>query len=198
MKPGLNQVLVVPGHMSAGITTIVTDRRGDLMRKLLIALILVLVATFSIATAETGYHRTSVSAVKWLLEQDIDYAIVDARDSGLYKASHVPGAINIPLSELKSKTTAKLPDKDQIIVVYCSASFASREAAQILADSGYTYVYYFGFLSWTGEIEGVGEYDDDPSEVEGYADPEDFYYDYYDEFDDYEEAEEYYYEHGGW
>ena len=54
MKPGLNQVLVVPSHMSAGITTIVTNRSGDLMRKLLIALFLVLVVSFSIATAETG------------------------------------------------------------------------------------------------------------------------------------------------
>ena len=85
---------------------------------MIIILVFTAVGLFSTVSAETDYHRTSVRAVKWLLEQDIDYAIVDARGSEDYEDSHVPGAINIPLSELKTKALAELPDKEQIESLY--------------------------------------------------------------------------------
>ena len=133
------------------------------------------------------------------------YAIVDVQWPNRYEASHIPGAINVPLYAIGEDGVPELPDRDQMIFVYDYFSNRSREAAQRLADLGYTQVVEFGGLfSWTGALEGTDadeyeyEYDDDPFEAREYSDPEDFYYDSLDEFDDYDEAEDYFYEHGDW
>ena len=48
----------------------------------------------------------------------------------------------------------ELPDYDQIILVYCRTGRRSKEAAQKLADMGYSQVYEFGGIEdWDGEIE---------------------------------------------
>ena len=46
-----------------------------------------------------------------------------------------------------------LPDKNQMILIYCRSGNRSKEAAQKLADMGYTNVYEFGGIeTWEGEI----------------------------------------------
>ena len=48
----------------------------------------------------------------------------------------------------------QLSDLEQIILVYCRSGRRSKEAAQKLADMGYTNIYEFGgIIDWTGEIE---------------------------------------------
>ena len=47
----------------------------------------------------------------------------------------------------------ELPQKDQLILVYCRSGRRSKIAAQALAELGYTDVLEFGgILDWTGEI----------------------------------------------
>ena len=48
---------------------------------------------------------------------------------------------------------AELPDKDQLILAYCRSGRRSKEAAQKLADMGYTDIREFGgIMTWSGEI----------------------------------------------
>lgn len=44
--------------------------------------------------------------------------IVDVRDEGAYKTSHIKGAKNIPLSQFEQRT-GELP-KDKLIITYCA------------------------------------------------------------------------------
>lgn len=44
--------------------------------------------------------------------------IVDVRDEGAYKASHIKGAKNIPLSQFEQRV-GELP-KDKLIITYCA------------------------------------------------------------------------------
>lgn len=44
--------------------------------------------------------------------------LVDALPPEEYAASHLPGAINIPIKELDARSTARLR-KDRAIIVYC-------------------------------------------------------------------------------
>ena len=47
-----------------------------------------------------------------------------------------------------------LPELDRVLLVYCRSGRRSKEAAQKLADMGYTNVYEFGGINeWTGDVE---------------------------------------------
>ena len=56
-------------------------------------------------------------------------------------------------SQISDTQPAELPDLDQIILIYCRSGNRSKQAAQKLADMGYTNIYEFGGINtWTGEI----------------------------------------------
>ena len=61
---------------------------------------------------------------------------------------------NILNSEMAVVVVSKLlPDKNQKILIYCRSGRRSKEAAQTLADMGYTNILEFGgIIDWTGEI----------------------------------------------
>lgn len=67
---------------------------------------------------------------------------------------HIPGAIVIPDTEVKDKAEEMLPDKDQLILVYCRSGRRSKNAAQILVELGYTNIREFGgIIDWSYEVE---------------------------------------------
>ena len=81
------------------------------------------------------------------------HLIVDVRRPDEYAEGHIPGAICVPNETIEEEAAQKLPDKDQVLLVYCRSGRRSKEAAQKLADMGYTNVYEFGgIIDWTGEI----------------------------------------------
>ena len=137
-----------------------------------------------------------------ILDEEADFILLDVRTEEEYDEGHIPGAINIDNEDIGTDELPELPDKDQMILVYCRSGRRSKEAAEKLAALGYTQVLEFGgIMTWQGEVISTADEElilDDPFEAREYGDPEDFYEDWGDNFDDYEEAEEYYYEHGGW
>lgn len=105
-------------------------------------------------TAETpGYTQISQEEAARMMERDEDCVIVDVRRLDEYEESHIPGAVLIPNESIGREPPELLPDKDQIILVYCRSGNRSKQAAQKLADLGYTRVYEFGgILDWTGPL----------------------------------------------
>jgi 3-mercaptopyruvate sulfurtransferase SseA len=45
--------------------------------------------------------------------------LVDVLPRESYAARHIPGAINLPVAEIKDRASAVLPDRAAAIVVYC-------------------------------------------------------------------------------
>lgn len=81
------------------------------------------------------------------------FKLVEVLPEKNYKEGHLPLAINIPLSQLESLASKKLPNKKEKIVVYC-ASFtcgASTSAVKKLQAMGYKNVldYKGGKADWT-------------------------------------------------
>ena len=171
------------------------------MKKIILA-VLVLCMLLSVAAfGEAGYQQITQEEAARIIKEETDYIILDVRTEEEYDEGHIPGAINIANEDIGTNELPELPDKDQILLVYCRSGRRSKETAEKLAALGYTQVLEFGgIMTWTGEVISTEEeeYEDDPFETHEYGDPEDFYEDYGDNFDDYEEAEEYYYEYGGW
>jgi rhodanese-related sulfurtransferase len=87
------------------------------------------------------------------METENDYIILDARTQEEFDEGHIDGAIMIPEYEVSARAEKELPDKDQLILVYCRSGRRSKIAAQALADLGYTNVKEFGgIIDWPYEI----------------------------------------------
>ena len=109
---------------------------------------------------ELTYAQISQDEAKLMMQDDDGHVIVDVRRADEYAQGHIPGAILIPNESITDTPPEELPDKNQIILVYCRTGRRSKEASQKLADMGYVNVYEFGGIEdWTGEIvtEEAGE-----------------------------------------
>ena len=84
-----------------------------------------------------------------------DAIIVDVRRDGEYKAGHIPGAVLLTMETITAETAAKvLPEKNQMILIYCRSGRRSKIAAQNLLDLGYTNLIEFGgILDYKGKVE---------------------------------------------
>jgi rhodanese-related sulfurtransferase len=103
-------------------------------------------------TETATYTQISTAQAVELMQTEKDYIILDVRTVEEYNAGHIPNAICIPNESITDKEPPELPDKDQLILVYCHSGRRSKEASQKLADLGYTKITEFGgIIDWTGE-----------------------------------------------
>ena len=171
------------------------------MRKVIIVLLL-MALLLPAAICEAAYTQISQEEAAKIMAEETGFIVLDVRTQEEYDEAHIPGAVNIANETIGTDEIPELPDKDQVLLVYCRSGRRSKEASEKLAALGYTHVLEFGgIITWTGETISTADEElikDDPFEAHEYGSPEDFYKDYGDNFDDFEEAEEYYYEHGGW
>lgn len=121
-------------------------------KKILAALVLALLVTGCTTAAPEGYTQVSSEEGAQLMEENENEIVLDVRTPEEYAEAHIPGAINVPNEEIGEEAIAELPDKDQLILVYCRSGNRSKQAAQKLADQGYTNVVEFGGINdWTGD-----------------------------------------------
>ncbi len=86
------------------------------------------------------------------MDTERGYVIIDARTQEEYDSGHINGAILIPEYEIADRAEKELPDKSQLILVYCRSGRRSKIASQALADLGYTNVKEFGgIIDWEYE-----------------------------------------------
>ena len=101
-----------------------------------------------------GYRQISMDEAVKMMKDEKNYIILDARRPDEFAEGHIPGAINIPNEEIGSAEIAELPDKSQLILVYCRSGRRSKEAAGKLVKLGYTNIVEFGGIQdYEGEIE---------------------------------------------
>lgn len=79
--------------------------------------------------------------------------LIDVREPHEYKQGYIPGAINIPLSQLKSRT-GEIP-KDKDLLLYCRSGMRSKQAGRVLSKQGFASMAHLkgGILSWGGTIK---------------------------------------------
>lgn len=100
------------------------------------------------------YVQITADEAKKLMDTEKDYILLDVRTPEEYESSHIPGAILIPDTEVEERAERELPDKDQLILVYCRSGNRSKTASQILANMGYTNVKEFGGINdWPYDTE---------------------------------------------
>lgn len=104
------------------------------------------------AKASAEYTQISQEKAQEMMKSE-DVVVVDVRTQEEYAQGHIPGAICVPNESIVDAQPEELPDLEQTILVYCRSGRRSKEAAQKLADMGYTNVYEFGgIIDWNGEV----------------------------------------------
>lgn len=126
------------------------------MKRIIPLFLMVMLLTGCGADAsEASYRQVSMEEATAMMEEEENYQIVDVRTQEEYDQAHIPGAVCIPNESIGTEEIAALPDKDQLLLVYCRSGNRSRQASQKLAELGYTNVVEFGGIQdWTGETEG--------------------------------------------
>lgn len=123
------------------------------MKKICLALFILILSSSCIFSKGEGYKRISMDEAKTLMEKEEGYILLDVRTKGEYESGYIPGAINIPLSDIDEKIISFLPNKSQMILVYCRSGNRSREASDKLSKLGYTNILEIGGINaWKGEI----------------------------------------------
>ena len=98
------------------------------------------------------YEQISAKQAKTIMEAEKDYIIIDARTDEEFAEGHIENAILIPEYEIKDRAEKELPDKQQLILVYCRSGRRSKIASEELVKLGYTNVKEFGgIIDWPYE-----------------------------------------------
>lgn len=105
---------------------------------------------------QMAYKQITIEEAKEIFDTDADgsYIILDVRRTDEFAGGHIPGAINVANESIGAEAPTELPDRDQVIYVYCRSGNRSKQASEKLAALGYKNIIEFGgILDWTGEIE---------------------------------------------
>ena len=124
------------------------------MKKLIPILLFALMLTGCAGAGNqtNSYRQISMDEAAAMMEQESGYIILDVRTPEKIEKKHIPNAINIPNENIGTDEISALPDKDQLIMVYCRSGRRSKEAAKKLVALGYTNIVEFGgIIDWKGE-----------------------------------------------
>ena len=101
---------------------------------------------------EITFRQISMEEAVTMMAEETDYIILDVRREDEFASGHIPNAINIPNESIGTEEISELPNKDQLIMVYCRSGNRSKQASEKLVALGYTHIVEFGGIKdWPGE-----------------------------------------------
>ena len=99
------------------------------------------------------YRQISMDEAVKIMAEEHDYIILDVRTPQEFAEKHIPNAINIPNENIGTSEIPELPDKKQLILVYCRSGNRSKQASSKLVKLGYTNIVEFGGINdWHGDV----------------------------------------------
>lgn len=117
-----------------------------------ILMALLLLSVCATQSAKKTYRQITMEEAVTMLEEETGYTILDVRTAQEYSEKHIPGAINIANESIGTEDIPELPDKDQLILVYCRSGNRSKQASEKLVKLGYTNIVEIGGINrWPGE-----------------------------------------------
>ena len=107
---------------------------------------------------EASYRQISMDEAITMMETESNYIILDVRTPEEFAEKHIPHAFNIPNEAIGTAEIPELPDKGQLILVYCRSGNRSKQASEKLVRLGYTNIVEFGGINdWPGETVSGNE-----------------------------------------
>ena len=123
------------------------------MKRILpIFLVALLLVGCAAPAEEITYRQVNMDEAITMMEEGSGYIILDVRTPWEFEEKHIPGAINVANETIGTDEIPELPDKDQLILVYCRSGNRSKQASEKLVALGYTNIVEFGGINdWPGE-----------------------------------------------
>jgi rhodanese-related sulfurtransferase len=122
-----------------------------------------LIINFAVAAGVVWFIASRFKGVKGLrsinadqlqneLKSNRNHVLIDVREPGEVKQGYIPGAINIPLSQLQQRA-GEIPS-DRSVYLYCRSGMRSKQAAKLLAKRGYQNLAHMqgGIMAWRGQL----------------------------------------------
>ena len=130
------------------------SKEGNQMKKIILLMSAIMfLAGCSAEVSKVDYKQITTEEAIIMMAEESDYIILDVRTPEEYESGHIKDAINIPNEIIGDKEIAELPDKEQLIMIYCRSGNRSKQASEKLVELGYTNVVEFGGINtWTEEI----------------------------------------------
>ena len=104
---------------------------------------------------ESGQFLTVDQVARMVVYEDTSILLVDVRDTEAYRAVHIPGAINLPVSDILNPDWSGYLD-DPVVrpVFYSNGNTMAGEAWMICTQKGYTgsYIMKGGMNEWYREV----------------------------------------------
>lgn len=119
-----------------------------------------LLLTFTMAFAAGAAEAPSIepkAVIERLAWGDQSLVLLDVRTPAEYAESHIPGAINIPHTELAARIAELSEARSRDIVVYCRSGNRTEQALSVLRQEGFNRLFHLkgDYLRWSGEDRPV-------------------------------------------
>lgn len=86
-------------------------------------------------------REISAKDLKKILNQNKNAVLLDVRSKQEYSEGHLNGSISIPYYEIESKAKKIIPNRKDLIIVYCQHGTRSRDTVNKLNKLGYENVF---------------------------------------------------------
>ena len=135
--------IALPENFDNGIIkTYVTDEEGSLLGR---------ISSFKYPLSESLSTADEENRIGGLTAKHLvgtkNAVLLDVRSAEEYAEGHIEGAINIEYTSIIDEIEALIPDKDTVIIAYCSSAKRSAQAVLTLTAMGYTNAYNLGEMS---------------------------------------------------
>ncbi|MBQ2425349.1 MAG: rhodanese-like domain-containing protein, partial [Lachnospiraceae bacterium] len=82
--------------------------------------------TENLESKKNSYTQISMEEAVKMMEEESDYIILDVRRPDEFAEKHIPNAINVPNETIGKDEIPELPNKEQMILVYCRSGNRSK------------------------------------------------------------------------
>lgn len=127
------------------------------MKKILIVLFIMILVLTGCTTDKSSnqggvYKKITVQEAKSIIDKE-EIIILDVRTKEEYDGGHIKNAVLLPVTDISTKASEVLKDKNAKILVYCRSGNRSATASNELIKMGYKNVIDFGGInSWPYEV----------------------------------------------
>src|SRR5262245_30529713 len=121
------------------------------MRRLPVFLVLIAIACRAVAAGPAAIEPKALN--ERLAWADRSLVVLDVRTPAEFAEGHVPGAINIPGTELAARAAELSDAKEKDVVVYCKTGVRTQEALGVLGKAGFKRLYHLkgDYTRWIDE-----------------------------------------------